>query len=157
MELTGIVNKIICDEKPFRVFVDVGGLGAGVVDRLKELGHKDIIVAVNAGSSPLDAKKYNNKRSEMWGEMKQWLMQEPCQIPDDDSLHADLCGIRYKIDSNSRLVMEQKSEMKKRGIRSPDEADALALTFSRPVAPKVRKDFDEEEEEDDFLVAGNHG
>jgi hypothetical protein len=132
MELTGIVHKIICDEKPFRVFVDVGGLGAGVVDRLKELGHKDIIVAVNAGSSPLDAKKYNNKRSEMWGEMKQWLMQEPCQIPDDDSLHADLCGIRYKIDSNSRLVMEQKAEMKKRGIRSPDEADALALTFALP-------------------------
>ena len=132
MELTGIVHKIIEEENPFRVFVDVGGLGAGVVDRLKELGHKDILVAVNSGSSPLDARKYSNKRAELWGELKQWLMQEPCQIPDNDSLHADLCGIRYKIDSNSRLVMEQKAEMKKRGIRSPDEADALALTFALP-------------------------
>lgn len=132
MEITGIVHQIIITEKPFKVFIDVGGLGAGIVDRLKELGHGDIIVAVNAGSSPLNGRKYSNKRAELWGEMKQWLIDEPCQIPDDDSLHADLCGIRYKIDSNSRLVMEQKAEMKKRGIRSPDEADSLALTFAFP-------------------------
>ena len=132
MEITGIVYKIIEEEKPYRVFIDVGGLGAGIVDRLKELGCGEIIVAVNAGSSPFDARRYSNKRSEMWGEMKSWLLDEPCQIPDDDSLHSDVCGIRYKIDSNSRLVMEQKAEMKKRGIRSPDEADALCLTFALP-------------------------
>ena len=132
MELTGIVHRIITEENPYRVFIDVGGLGAGIVDRLNELGHHEIIVAVNAGSSPLESKRYSNKRAEMWGELKKWLMEEPCQIPDDDSLHSDLCGIRYKIDSNSRLVMEQKAEMKKRGIRSPDEADALALTFALP-------------------------
>jgi len=132
MELTGIIHRIIMDENPFRVFIDVGGLGAGIVDRLKELGHGEIVVSVNAGSSPYDSKRYSNKRAEMWGEMKAWLLDEPCQIPDDDSLHSDLCGIRYKIDSNSRLVMEQKAEMKKRGIRSPDEADALAQTFALP-------------------------
>jgi hypothetical protein len=132
MELTGIVHQIIINEKPYRVFVDVAGLGAGVVDRLKELGHKEIIVPVNGGSSPLNARQYYNKRAELWGEMKKWMSDEPCQIPDEDSLHADLCGIRYKINSNSALVMEQKSEMKKRGIRSPDEADALALTFALP-------------------------
>ena len=65
-------------------------------------------------------------------ELKKWMADEPCQIPDDDSLHADLCGIRYTVDSNSRLVMEKKADMKKRGIRSPDEADALALTFAMP-------------------------
>ena len=132
MEVVGLVNTIIEQEKPFKVFVDVGGLGAGVVDRLKELGHKDIIVAVNAGSKALDAKKYYNKRAEMWGLYRQWLLDEPCKIPDNDALHADSCGIRYKVDSNSRLVMEQKAEMKKRGVRSSDCADALCLTFAYP-------------------------
>ena len=132
MEITGIVYQIVIEENIDKVYVDVAGLGAGVVDRLKELGLKDKVVAVNGGSSPIDGKRYMNKRAELWGEMKNWLLQEPCQIPDDDSLHADLCGIRYKIDSNSRLVMEQKSEMKKRGIRSPDEADSLSLTFALP-------------------------
>lgn len=132
MEVAGIVNTIIEQEKPFKVFVDVGGLGAGVVDRLKELGHRDIVIGVNAGSSALDGKKYQNKRAEMWAMYKQWLLDQPCQIPDSNELHADSCGIRYKIDSNSRLVMEQKAEMKKRGIRSCDTADSLCLTFALP-------------------------
>ena len=134
MEIVGIVHSIIEREKPEKVFVDIGGLGAGVFDRLIELGHKGTVIAVNAGSTPLNAKIYSNKRSEMWGLLKQWLEDMPCQIPDNDALHADICGIRYKIDSNSRLVMEQKAEMKKRGIRSPDCADALCLTFAQPAS-----------------------
>lgn len=132
MEVAGIVHRIIEDENPSKVYVDVGGLGAGVVDRLFELGHRNIVVAVNAGSKPLDAKKYTNKRAEMWGLCKEWLNDEPCTIPDDNSLHADLCGVRYKFDSNSRLQMERKEDMKKRGIRSPDNADSLCLTFAMP-------------------------
>lgn len=132
MEIVGIVHSIIETEKPFKVFVDVGGLGAGVVDRLNELGHKSVVVSVNAGSSPLESRKYSNKRAEMWGQCKQWMLDEPCQIPDNDELHSDLCNIRYKVDSNSRLVMEQKVEMKKRGIRSSDLADSLCLTFAYP-------------------------
>ena len=134
MEVAGIVHKIIETENPFKVFVDVGGLGAGVVDRLHELGHRGVVVGINAGSSPLDAKKYSNKRAEMWGECKYWMMDEPCQIPDSDTLHADLCGAKYKFDSNSRLQIEKKEEMKKRGIRSPDESDALCLTFAYPTS-----------------------
>lgn len=132
MEVTGIVHSLIEKHKPAKVMVDVGGLGAGVVDRLIELGH-DNIVAVNAGSKPLDAKRYSNKRAEMWGNLHEWLSADiACQLPDDDALHADLCGIRYKVDSSSRLVMEQKSEMKKRGVRSPDLADCIGLTFALP-------------------------
>jgi hypothetical protein len=134
MEVTGIVHMLIEKHRPDRVFVDVGGLGAGVVDRLKELGHDKIIVAVNAGSKPLDDQKYSNKRAEMWGKLADWLADVPVQIPDSNSLHADLCGIRYTFDSNSRLVMEKKDDMKKRGVRSPDEADCLCLTFAMPVS-----------------------
>lgn len=134
MEVVGIVHKIIESEHPFKVFIDVGGLGAGIVDRLFELGHRDVVVAVNAGSSPLDSKKYSNKRAEMWGLCRDWLQDEPVQIPDSDTLHADLCGIKYKFDSNSRLCMEKKEDMKRRGVRSSDEADALCLTFAYPAS-----------------------
>jgi hypothetical protein len=139
MELVGIVHRIIVNETPDKVLVDIGGLGAGVYDRLLELGHADIVCAVNGGQKPLDQKKYYNKRAEMWGEMNAWLNSFPCSIPDSDSLHADLCGIKYTIDSNSRLVMEKKELMKKRGLLSPDEADALALTFALPNSALTEK------------------
>jgi hypothetical protein len=134
MEVAGIVHLIIKQEKPTKVFIDVGGLGAGVVDRLREMGYEKIIVAVNSGEKALDQAKYFNKRAEMWGVMKEWLIDTPCQIPDSDTLHADLCAPSYKFDSNTRLQLEKKEEMKKRGLRSPDEGDALALTFAFPVA-----------------------
>lgn len=139
MEVTGIVHGLIKEHNPVKVFIDVGGLGAGIVDRLIELGYKDIIVPVNAGSKPLDGKRYLNKRAEMWALCKEWLNEIPCTIPDIDSLHADLCGIKYSFDSNSRLVMERKEDMKRRGIRSSDEADALCLTFALPSTALIAK------------------
>lgn len=132
MEITGIVHNIIEREHPAAVCIDVGGLGAGIVDRLLELGHKGIVHAVNAGSKPLDARKYLNKRAEMWGTLKQWLLDEPCSIPDSDELHADLCNVKYKVDSVSRLIIEKKEDMKKRGVRSSDCADSAMLTLAIP-------------------------
>jgi hypothetical protein len=140
MEVAGLVHMIIMEHHPEKVFVDVGGLGAGVVDRLNELGHSNIVVAVNAGSAALDSQRYYNKRAEMWALCALWLQDEPCSIPDSDSLHSDLCGVRYRFDSNSRLIMEKKEEMKKRGIRSSDEADALCLTFALPSSAYVAND-----------------
>jgi len=147
MEVAGIVHKIITSDNPDKVFIDVGGLGAGVVDRINELlGERaqDLVVAVNAGSSPLDADLYVNKRSEMWGELKKWLSHPPVQIPDIDSLHADLCGVKYKFDSLTRLVVEPKDQMKRRGLRSPDEADAVCLTFAEPASALFRTNRDSE-------------
>lgn len=132
MEVAGIVSTLIQRENPYKVFVDVGGLGAGVIDRLHELGYRDVVVAVNAGAKPLNADRYKNKRSEMWGNAREFLENQPCQIPDSDELHADLCNIFYKFNSSSQLVMEPKEDMKKRGLRSPDSADAFCLTFAYP-------------------------
>lgn len=143
MQVVGIV-KVAIEElamspaKGDRVFVDVGGLGAGVYDRLRELVDTRLLVAVNSSESPLDAVKYSNKRAEMWGEMAAWLLAQPCSIPDSDELHADLTQIRYSYDSNSALKMERKEDMKKRGLRSPDTADALGLTFAQPaIVPRT--------------------
>jgi hypothetical protein len=133
MEMAGIGAKLIDDNKLDKLFIDVGGLGAGVVDRLRELGYSSKIVAVNAGSKPINDEKYRNKRAEMWGEMHAWLSEPPVQIPDSDELHADLVGVEYRYDSNQRLLLESKEDMKKRGFRSPDLGDAAALTFAEPM------------------------
>ncbi len=132
MEICGMVHRIIVDEQPTKVCIDIGGLGAGIYDRLIELGHRDIVAAINFGGTPLNQNRYVNKRSEMWGELREWLVEQPSQIPDSDELHADLCGVRYKFDSKDRLLMEKKEDMKKRGVRSSDAGDALALTFAMP-------------------------
>lgn len=132
MEVVGLLHTIIEAEDPKFVFVDIGGLGAGIVDRLHEMGHRKIVIGVNAGSEPLNKKKYDNKRAEMWGLCREWMENEPCQVPDSDSLHADLCGAQAEWNSNSQLVIESKKKMKKRGIRSPDEAECLIQTFAYP-------------------------
>jgi len=116
-----------------RIFVDVIGVGAGVVDRLRELGLGDIVVAVNSSERAIDDKHYFNKRTEMWGEFREWLKDAPVKIPDTDSLASDIGAVQYKFDSNGRWQLEKKEEMKKRLLRSPDEGDAVALTFAEPV------------------------
>lgn len=132
MQIVGLVVVILREEQPDRVFIDVVGLGAGVVDRLRELGYGDRIVAVNGGSKPHDYERYLNRRAEMWGEMKAWLTDPamPVQIPDSDSLQVDLCAPHHRFDSNGRMELEKKEDMARRGLSSPDEGDALALTFS---------------------------
>lgn len=146
MEVAGLVHQAILAEKPDKVVVDVGAMGGGVVDRLKELGHADLVVGINFGGKPLDAIKYRNKKAEMWGEMLAWFNDEPCQVPDSDELQSDLCNTKYRVDSNSRLEMESKEHMKHRGIRSSDCADALALTFALPnsaLSASIQKSQDE--------------
>lgn len=140
MQVVGIV-KMAIDELELtpdngdKVFIDVGGLGAGVYDRLTEIVDRRLLVAVNSSESPLDAVKYSNKRAEMWGLINEWLKSQPASVPDSDELHADLTQIRYSYNSNSALVMESKKDMKKRGLRSPDTADSLGLTFAMPAKP----------------------
>lgn len=151
MECAGWAKQVIDTEKPARMFIDVGGLGVGIYDRLCEMGYgpdgKGIVVAVNFGSAPLEPPKLDehgkeigggpaNRRAEMWKASKDWLAQEGgAQIPDDDALQADACGPGYKYDSNSRLLLEKKEEMRRRGAPSPDGWDAVVLTLAEPVAP----------------------
>ena len=132
MQVVGLVLTFIKKYNPDAVFIDVGGLGAGIVDRFKELNIK-IVKGVNFGEKSIYPDKYVNKRAEMWGQMKDWLSESPVQLPDDDVLQADLCGLRYDYDSHGRLRLESKEDAKKRGIRSPDMADSLALTWAMPV------------------------
>lgn len=136
MEVAGLVKKVIDEVEPDQVAVDVGGLGAGVYDRLTELVKNNNVqlLQVNSSNSPIDEVKYTNKRAEMWGEMLLWFEKQPVSVPDSDELQADLTQIRYSFDSDNSLKMEKKEDMKKRGFRSPDTADSLGLTFAEPVS-----------------------
>ena len=129
MELAGIIKRIIDKERPRRVCIDSIGIGAGVVDRLHELGH-DIVEGVNVARKASEPSKYRNLRAELWDMMREWLLQDtPVQLPDSDELQTDLTCLGYKYDSSDRLLIEGKDDAKKRGLLSPDTADALMLTF----------------------------
>jgi hypothetical protein len=132
MQTVGILINLIKTEQPDFICIDVTGLGVGIIDRLRELGHGQIVKAVNFGGVALQEDRYANKRAEIWSLMGDWLKEVPVSIPDSDSLHSDLCAPFYDADSLGRVTLESKDRMRARGVRSPDEGDALALTFAFP-------------------------
>jgi len=133
MELAGRVLDLLhsSDEPPEEILVDSIGLGAGVLDRLREL---DISArGVNVSESPAMADRYANLRAELWDATKSWFNEE-VQIPNDDSLIADLTAPRYSFNSSGKMIVESKAETKKRLGRSTDFADSLVLTFASNAA-----------------------
>lgn len=144
------LRSIIDADKPDKVFIDVGG-SPGVYDLLKSWGYDAVVVPVNFGSSPMDPVEVlpdgtkrpgpKNRRAEMWSRSRDWLEEEGgADIPDKDSLQADACGPTYHHDTNQRLLLESKEHMRSRGVRSPDEWDAVALTFAEPVVIRTRQE-----------------
>jgi len=132
MEVAGYVIDAIEQFKPALVCIDEGGLGAGVVDRLKEQRYK--IRGVNFGNKAKNQIMWGNKRAEMWGAMRDWL--KTAHVPTDRFLKTDLISPRTKPDSKGTLFLESKKDMKSRGLASPDAADAIAVTFAFPVASR---------------------
>lgn len=141
------IKQVIDAEKPARVFIDVGGIGAGVVDILMTWGepYSSIVVAINFGGEPQEPEEFlsdgtkrpgpRNRRAEMWKRSKDWLSAVGgADLPDLDSLQADACAPGYRYDLQQRLLLESKEDMRRRGVRSPDEWDAVVLTFAEPVA-----------------------
>lgn len=116
-------------EQPDAVFVDDGGVGGGVTDRLRELGFRPI--PVQFGGRSRDPDNYANLRAQMWFEMAEWL--RTASLPNHQRLRDDLLGPEYGFTGKGARILESKEDMKKRGLASPDYGDALALTFAMPV------------------------
>jgi hypothetical protein len=159
MVVAGKVHRIIVKYRPDAVNIDVGGLGAGVYDRLVEMGHGGIVNAVNFGSGPLGIgptgdELYLNRRAEMWDVMRDWFGHVAgVQIPDDDVVHADLASPTWgkgktRHSSNNELQLEPKDSIRERLSFSPDLGDAAALTFAVPIAPAYYEDEDDEARDD---------
>ncbi|WP_155625832.1 DEAD/DEAH box helicase family protein [Burkholderia vietnamiensis] len=119
-------------ERPLEILVDVIGLGAGVVDRGREMGLP--VRGVNVSEAPALGDKYINLRAELWYKCREWLETRAVKLPNDNQLKAELATVRYDFQSSGKIKIESKADIRKRGVRSPDIADSLILTFASDAA-----------------------
>lgn len=124
------VAEAIKTYRPLQVFVDGSGIGAGVVDRLRQLNFP--IVDVNGGNSSLNT-RFLNKRAEMWWEMKE-AIEGLIELPKDQRLKEELTCVEYDFTDKGRIRLDRKTDIQEQYGFSPDRADALALTYAYPVA-----------------------
>ena len=128
--------------RPTTVFVDVIGIGAGVADRLQELGMP--ITGVNVAEEASVDDLYLRQRDELWFKARKWLEKKDCRLLDDETLIAELSLPKYAFTSTGKLKVESKDDLKKRYPQSPDVADAFCLTFAHSVEMKTRGSYDPE-------------
>jgi len=146
LDLMQTVGRVVAEyeallpsKQPREILVDSIGLGSGVVDRLRELGLP--VRGINVAEAPSMGATYLNLRSELWFKTKAWFEDRACKLPKDDQLVAELTGIRYSFTSSGKMKAESKDEMRKRGLASPDLADALCLTMASDAATALSGAF----------------
>lgn len=133
MQTAGIIAKEYGETplelRPSAINVDVIGLGGGVVDRLRELGLP--VRGINVGeAASTDPTRYMRLRDELWFKARDWFDTRAVTMPNDGALIGELVGPKYKVESSGKLKVESKDDMKKRGVKSPNRADAFCLTFA---------------------------
>lgn len=136
-KVAGYVAKLEDEEKASAVFIDLG-YGTGIKSAGLQFKRNWVLIPFGGASGDPG---FANKRAQMWNDMKTWL-KDGGAIPDDPTLAAELIGPEYYVVPTGpragKIVLESKADMKKRGIGSPNIADALALTFAYPVMEKDR-------------------
>lgn len=137
METADRVIEAMRQWKADMSFIDVGGLGAGVVDRIRQLGYYNVS-EVNFGGKAIDDSRYINIRAEMYFKVRDFLQAGGC-LPDVPALKQELTVTEYSYNSAGKIQLCKKEEIKEKLGRSPDLADGLALTFARPVAPQLNR------------------
>ena len=146
LDLMQTVGRVVAEyealppsRQPKQILVDSIGVGSGVVDRLREIGLP--VRGVNVAEAPSMGDTYLNLRSELWFKTKGWLEDRSCKLPKNDQLIAELTSIRYSFTSSGKMKAESKDEMRKRGLASPDLADALCLTMASDAATALSGTF----------------
>ncbi len=135
MQLVGWVVSAINDSQPAMVYVDEIGVGAGVVDRLREQGHR--VKGINVARRAQQEALFANLRAQGYWQLRERFASGTISIPADNQLMGELAALRYSYDSQGRILLESKESMRQRGLPSPDKADALMLAFLEP-AGRVR-------------------
>lgn len=139
LEGTAWIQKLIDDLNPARVCIDAGNIGAAIITNLRSISPKyvKVVRGVNFGGTSQAKMAFPklpgpaNRRAEMWQRMRDWFKGEaPVKIPDMGALQTDITAPRLVPKLNNDFLLESKVDMKKRGVRSPDLADSLALTFA---------------------------
>ena len=129
MTLAGeIHNRVEPHKGKVPAVIDVIGVGAGVFDRLSEQGLN--VVSFNASEKADNPKKFVNRRAEQYWTLRELFQDGAVDLdPEDEELAAQLGSIKWKIDSAGRIQIESKEDMKKRGLPSPDRADAVMMAY----------------------------
>ena len=136
MQLAGWVAAAIREFQPLRTCIDEVGVGAGVVDRLREQGYG--VRGINVAQSARQKEVFANLRAEGYWRLRELFAAGEIAIPPDQQLVGELVSLRYHHDSRGRVLLERKEDMRKRGLPSPDRADALMLAFLDPSSrPRV--------------------
>lgn len=132
MQSVGRVREILADYPTLSALkVDIIGYGAGVGNRLRELGYP--VYDINVGSRSSDPEQFRNLRCELWWMIRERFREQRIAGPLNERTIAQLADIRYKYDSShTKPVIESKPDAKKRGVKSPDRADAVLLAFMTP-------------------------
>lgn len=112
-----------------QIYIDEIGVGAGALDRLKQIEEKHLVQGVNVGMPSQDPEMFINLRAEIYWALRERFLEGNIQIPNDDELMAQLANIKFKYTNKGQIQIEAKEEMKKRGLPSPDKADSLSLAF----------------------------
>ena len=135
MSVAGTVYRMMQAHGVETVFVDEAGVGGGVVDRLRELGAP--VIGVQAGGRARLADRFDDLRAEIFWELRRRMEQDELALPDDPELIGQLLGLQYKMTSSGRVRLKSKEDLRRRGLPSPDKADALALAFMRAPSLEV--------------------
>lgn len=135
METVGHVHRAFVATDASSAKIDVIGLGAGVYDRLEE--QELPVVPINVGEASSDPEQFLNLRAELYWGIRQRFEGDDIDLdPADDELAAQLSGLKWKPNSRGQIVIESKDDMKKRGLPSPDKADAAVLAFATDRGPE---------------------
>ena len=134
MQLAGHIAHTIRTSQPLQTCIDEIGIGAGVIDRLKEQGFG--IHSINVSKPPINDEKrlYANRRAQTYWQLRELFEQRQIRIPNHPQLLGQLAALRYTYDSSGRLLIESKEQIRRRGLPSPDHADALMLSYAQPPA-----------------------
>jgi len=127
-KLTGWALGKIYDAEPSDVFIDIIGWGWGVAGNLKTRQHTAQVWDVNVAEAAAISDRFFRLRDELWWNVREKFEQRAISIPNDDELIGELTTIKYLEDGNGKIKVESKKDLKKRGLQSPNKADALCLT-----------------------------
>lgn len=119
--------------------IDDTGVGGGVTDGLKE-GQRNV-VGINFGESAIENERFENRKAELFWVLREIIRDKQISLPDDKELINQLCGIKYSYSRHGKIKIESKDELKKRGLKSPDKADALAIALAKQakiIIPNIR-------------------
>ena len=130
MDVAARVMAVINEHRPHAVFIDAGAMGAGVIDRLRQLRYQ--VNEVNFGERAVNEERFANIRAEMYFKIRDWL-EAGGALSDIPELKTELSIVEYKFNPSGKIILEPKEKIKERTGASPDLADSLALTFARPV------------------------